>query len=274
MELNFTKLQGAENDFIILEGETAPPLSGEQVRFLCHRRRGVGGDGVVILTKKDRWTMTIYNADGTRAGMCGNATRCVGLYLDRTGRLEGSSFELDTADGIKTVRIEERGDVYRVQVDLGKVRWNPEEVPVLLEGSPVLDREIEADGETLSVCALSLGNPHCVYFTDDLSDRRVGTLGPLLESHPLFPDRCNVEFVQVLNRGEARVRVWERGCGETSACGTGAAAVCAAASETGRTGRKIDIHMPGGILTLERTGDDRMIKTGPAAWVYSGRVAL
>ncbi len=273
MELNFTKLQGAQNDFIFLEGDQLP-LTGEQIRRLCHRRRGIGADGIVLLSPGERWTMSIWNGDGSPAGMCGNAARCAALYLDRTGCLRGDRFELNTADGIKEVIIKEQGEVYRVQVDLGPVRWNPEEVPVLFTGHPFLEREIEVNGTTLRVSALSLGNPHCVWFTDDLSDDNINTLGPALENHPLFPDRCNVEFARVLSKSEVQVRVWERGCGETPACGTGAAAVCAAANETGRTGRKILCRMPGGTLEMERVASGRILKTGPAEWSFAGRIAL
>ena len=273
MELNFTKLAGAGNDFIFIEQEKMS-LSPEEIRRLCARRFGAGADGVVNISRRENWTMEIWNADGTLAGMCGNALRCTALYLDWKGYIREDTVDIDTEDGLKRVEILERGRTYRVRADLGKIRWNPEDVPVKLEGSPVIDREISVNGKKISICAVSMGNPHCVYFTDDLSDANVLTLGPLLEHHPLFPDRCNVEFTRIIGPDEAEVRVWERGCGETMACGTGSAAVCAAASESGRTGKSLLCHMRGGDLTLERTEDGRILKTGPAELVYRGTAEL
>ena len=273
MELSFTKMSGAGNDFVFIERDEMP-LSPEEIRRICARRFGAGADGVVNISRRDSWTMEVWNSDGSLAGMCGNALRCTALLLDRKGCLTGDGADIDTADGIKRVAIAERGRIYRVRADLGKIRWKPEEIPVRLEGTPVMNREITLRGQKLSICAVSMGNPHCVLFTDDLSDEYFYTLGPLLENHPLFPDRCNVEFTRIMGNGEAEVRVWERGCGETMACGTGASAVCAAASETGRTGGILLCHMRGGDLTLERTKDDRILKTGPAELIYRGVMDL
>lgn len=276
MLIDFTKAEGAGNDFIILPPGTAP-LTKETTQRLCDRHKGIGADGIVYLDKRDNWTMTIYNADGSLAGMCGNATRCAALYLREKEGFGDAILPLDTEDGIKEVTLlPSTGDEgFRARVNLGQPRFAPADIPVKLPGDCIQDREISAKGQTFSITTVSMGNPHCVIFGDAsiLEDDFFLTWGPVLEKHEIFPDRCNIEFVQLLSPSEVNVRVWERGCGETQACGTGAAAICAAGEKTGRTGSTVLIHMPGGDLTLEKTGKG-IFKTGPASLVFHGSIEL
>jgi len=288
MDLKFTKMQGAGNDFIFMTDAAGTAAAGEAglnrlARELCSRHYGIGADGLILLKPEQPAGgvigMRIINSDGSEAAMCGNAVRCAAVYLREKGDVPSGPVRLSTPGGLKEAEITAGpGGRPAVRVDMGPVCWSPGEIPVSLSGrefppggeEKILDREIEVHGRIFRVTCLSMGNPHCVVFTDDLSDRFIREWGPRFETHPLFPDRINTEFVRVLSPGEVRVRVWERGCGETLACGTGAAAVCAAGSETRRTGRRILCRMAGGDLLLERTSGGRILKTGPAEIVYEG----
>jgi diaminopimelate epimerase len=282
--ISFTKMEGAGNNFIFLNQAQAEEIRSRfdsqgwivLVRAICDRHKGVGADGVVILTCKQHWTMEIFNADGSLAGMCGNATRCAALYLRENEGFYGSILSLDTADGIKEVTLLSDSP-FQARVNLGQPRFLPRDIPVNLSGENVLDRGITLQNRKFIISAVSMGNPHCVIFSDvntkpdeDIfGDDFFLTWGSRLEKYELFPEGSNVEFVQILSPSEVKVRVWERGCGETQACGTGGAAIYAAGTETGRLEKKIICHMPGGDLLLERT-DRGIFKTGPASTVFTG----
>lgn len=280
--MKFTKMHGAGNDFIVLDclAETLEN-PGTHAKKWCDRHFGIGADGLVLILPSTAgdFAMEIYNADGSRAVMCGNATRCVASYLHDRGLTPSGRIRLETGDGIKTLVLStDGGGETSVRVDLGIPRWDPASVPVLLGGDRVIARTIDVDGTKVDVSCLSMGNPHCVVFTDDLSDGMVLGFGPKIERHPVFPDRTNVEFVRVISRTEVQVRVWERGCGETLACGTGSAAVCAAGFANGLTDRRIACRMTGGKLDVELVGgsegEERIFMSGPAVEVFGGEMKI
>jgi diaminopimelate epimerase len=217
--------------------------------------------------------MRIFNADGSEAEMCGNGLRCVAKYAYDHGLVEALGITVETGAGLLPVEMftNAAGRVDRVRVNMGRPRLTRAEIP--LSGPPeqrVIDQELAVLDRTLRITCVSMGNPHCVVFVDDLTNFPVATYGPAVEHHPLFPRRTNVEFVQVLSAGEVRQRTWERGAGETLACGTGAAAATVAGLLTGRTGNRLLNHMAGGDLEMAWDGDGEVFMTGPAVEVFTG----
>jgi diaminopimelate epimerase len=275
--LEFAKYHGTGNDFIMVEdlpGQlTIPP---ETVVALCDRRFGVGADGVIRVTKAEDadFSMEYHNADGTRDQMCGNGIRCLGRFVRDRGLTDKTELAVATRDGLKHLTLHlESGVVRSVTVDMGSPSFERSAIP--MKGPPsetFLMQPVSAGGRSFTGTALYMGNPHLVLFLDeDPSEVAVQTIGPELETSETFPERTNVEFVKVAgDRLEARV--WERGVGETVACGTGACAVVIAANEAGSVGRKAAVRFPGGVLEVERTADDRVLLTGPAERVFEGSV--
>ena len=258
--LPFSKLHGTANDFIYVDARAGFPGDPAAVaRRLCDRRRGIGADGLILLlpsTGADA-AMAIYNSDGSRAEMCGNGIR-----------------GLETDAGVKTLALHLKdGKVARVTVDMGTPEWEGRAIPVDADG-PVIERPLEVDGRTWTVTCVSMGNPHCVVFVDDVEALPLETLGPKFEHHPFFPRRVNTEFVRVDGREHVTMRVWERGAGETMACGTGACAVGVVAARTGRTERHLSVRLPGGPLVIDWRTDDRVLMTGDAVWVFDGLVEV
>jgi diaminopimelate epimerase len=278
--MHFTKMQGAGNDYIYVDcfAEPVPPNIPDLARRISDRRFGVGGDGLILICPTDRADaeMRMFNADGTPAEMCGNGIRCVAKYVYDHGICRRESLQIESAGRVLALELEvEHGVVQRVRVDMGPPILIPEQIPTTLRGpgpsDAVVDLPIEVAGREVRVTCVSLGNPHCVVFVDELSDDWVLGIGPKLEVDPRFPKRVNVEFVKLIGHGEVRQRTWERGSGETLACGTGASAVCVAGVLTGRTDRDLLIHLSGGDLSLEWNGaDNQVYKTGPAVEVFSG----
>ena len=274
--MRFVKMHGAGNDYVYVDALGAPPPADlpELARRISHRRFGVGSDGLIVIrpSEKADARMQMFNADGSESGMCGNGIRCVAKYLHDRGYVSGRSMTIETGRGVlplEIVRIE--GSTTFVRVDMDRPRFEPEQIPTSLPGTPVVDRPLEVDGRSLRVTCLSMGNPHCVLFVDRLSDDLVHGIGPKIEHHPAFPERTNVAFVERISPTEVRQRTWERGSGETWACGTGASAVCVAGVLTGRTGRKITVHLIGGDLELEwDEATDHVWMTGPAVEVFEG----
>ena len=258
--MHFDKYNGLGNDFIFLDGNTARAVQNPSslAKELCHRRLGIGADGLVLLLPSQTADikMRIFNADGSEAEMCGNASRCVPLHLRRTGQTTKKNITLETLAGLIHTKV--------VDVDQNLVRVNM--------GAPrsCNIKRVELNGQGFEGTAVSMGNPHFVIFTNDISQIDVATLGPQLETHPAFPQKTNVEFVQVLSRDRVRMRVWERGSGETLACGTGACAALAVACVTGRCGMSADIEQLGGTLRVTWESDGHIYQEGPAEFVFDG----
>lgn len=272
----FVKMQGAGNDYIYFdcfegEPEDIPALA---VR-LSDRHKGIGGDGLVLICRSDAADakMRMFNADGSEGNMCGNAIRCVGKYLYDENVCRKEELSVETKSGIKYLRLYiENGKVRRVRVDMGKADFDPKSLPVLLEGEAV-DRPVKIAGGLHRITCVSMGNPHCVLFEDpDGAD--LERIGPLFENDPLFPERVNTEFVKVIGKNALKMRVWERGSGETMACGTGACAAAAAACACGKCDAAQDIlvKLRGGDLVIHV--GETVFMTGEAEKVFSGEVEI
>ncbi len=273
--MKFTKMHGAGNDYVYVDCTAAPVDDPSRLAVaVSDRHFGVGSDGLVLICPSEAadFRMRMFNADGSEAQMCGNASRCVGKYVYDKGLTRKKSITLETLAGIKRLDLMtgERGDIDRVRVDMGIPALAPEEIPVKTSGI-VLDMSIEAEGQTFPISCVSMGNPHAVIFVEDVDAVDLQRIGPAIEHHPLFPERTNVEFVQMLRSDRMKIRVWERGAGETLACGTGACASLVAAALRNRCGRKATALLRGGELEIEWDMKTlHVFMTGPAAMVFEG----
>ena len=279
--MHFTKMHGAGNDYIYVDcfAEQLPADIPDLARRVSDRRFGVGGDGLILICPSERADaeMRMFNADGSYSEMCGNGIRCVAKYVYDHGVSRRNPLQIESGGQLFTLELTlSRGSVASVRVDMGEPILTPERIPTTLrspEGpeSPVIDVPIAVDGREFRVTTVSMGNPHCVTFVDEVTDDWVLGIGPQLEVDTRFPRRVNCEFVKVIGRNELQQRTWERGSGETLACGTGACAVCVAGVLTGRSDRNVVIHLPGGDLSIEwREDDNHVHMTGPAVEVFSG----
>lgn len=215
--------------------------------------------------------MRMFNADGSESEMCGNGVRCVAKYVYDHGIAQQQNLKIETGAGVLSLDLEITGQkVSQVRVNMGKPILTSAEIPTLLPGDPPVNADLDLGEETLQVTCVSMGNPHCVTFVESLSDHWVHGIGPQVEVHPMFPRRVNAEFIEVISPTELKMRVWERGSGETQACGTGACASAVAGVLTGRTDRNVLIHLPGGDLRLEWSDSDEVFMTGPAVEVFQG----
>lgn len=277
MRVKFSKMQGCGNDYIYFCQPAIFENTPELARRLSDRHFGIGADGLVFILPSETadFQMRMFNADGSEGSMCGNAARCIAKYVFERGLCNKSKINLETKSGMKILDLDVvENQVRTVTVNMGPPEFEPGRIPVLLTNNPIVNHPIKIGTEAFNITCLSMGNPHCVIFTDEISDRLVHELGPQLEKHEIFPNRTNVEFVKVVDKAELNVRVWERGSGETLACGTGAAAVCVAANLNNLTDRTVKIHLPGGDLTLEWRADNNVYKTGPAEFVFDGHIDL
>ena len=277
--MKFTKMQGCGNDYIYVNcfEETVPDPSGTSI-CLSDRHFGVGGDGLVLISPSDTadFDMDMYNADGSRSGMCGNAIRCVGKYVYDRGLTEKKVITVSTQTGVKTLWLDvQYGAVQTVRVCMGKPDFRPEAVPVAGEGDSFLRQDITVLGETWNVSAVSVGNPHCVTYVDDPYALDFERIGPAFENHPVFPARVNTEFIQIIDAHTLKMRVWERGSGETFACGTGASAALAVTAKLGLCADEADLILRGGTLHIEWDREtDLLYMTGPATFVFDGEVEI
>ncbi|MCC9602429.1 diaminopimelate epimerase [Stieleria sp. JC731] len=279
--MNITKMHGAGNDYVYIDcfSQAVPENLPELAQKISHRHFGVGGDGLVLIRPSEvaDARMQMFNADGSESEMCGNAIRCVAKFIYDHGINSSKSLNIETGAGILKLDCETDDDglVSQVTVDMGPPELVGPKVPTTISGDEqghVIDVPVEFAGQTFKVTCVSMGNPHCVIFVPEATDELVLGLGPKIETDPRFPNRINVEFVEVISPTEVRQRTWERGSGETWACGTGASAVCVAGVLSGRTERQILNHLLGGDLTLrwdETSG--HVIKTGPATEIFSGQ---
>jgi diaminopimelate epimerase len=272
--MRFTKMHGAGNDYVYVNcfEEPVPADLPALAKTMSHRRFGVGADGLILIRPSSvaDARMQMFNADGSEAEMCGNGIRCVAKYVYDRGLSRRETLTIETKAGVLTLAVEASGgSVHRVRVDMGEPVLEAERIPTRLQGRPIADHELTVGGRTVSVTCVSMGNPHCVVFVSQASDDLVLGLGPKIETDDRFPARTNVEFVEVLSPREVRQRTWERGSGETWACGTGASAVCVAGVLTRRTERKVVSHLLGGDLEWS-AADNHVYMTGPAEEVFSG----
>ncbi len=281
--LQFTKMHGAGNDYVYINGfdQTLPSDLESLAIRMSDRRFGVGGDGLILILPSDQADarMRMFNADGSESEMCGNGIRCVAKYVYDHGIAKKESMKIETGAGTLSLEVVvENGQVEFVTVDMGPPRLKGEEIPTTLETNAdgrVINVPFPMAGVSLYATCVSMGNPHCVLFVPDATDELVLKIGPMIERDDRFPKRTNVEFVEVLSRGEVRQRTWERGSGETWACGTGASAVCVAGVLTGRTERSILNHLTGGDLRLRwDESSDHVFMTGPAVEVFTGLWSL
>ena len=280
MKLHFTKMHGCGNDYIYINSFDRDIDSPESLSvFLSDRHTGVGGDGMVLILRSDiaDAKMRMFNYDGSEAGMCGNAIRCVAKYLYDNNMIRKPHMRIETLSGVKDLYLSIKNDlVSSVKVDMGQAKLRPEEVPVNLTGDNVIARPVTiADhaGQDYAVTCVSMGNPHAVVFCENVDTFDMHGIGPLFENHPLFPDRVNAEFVELVGRNHLKMRVWERGSGETQACGTGACASAVAAVLNGYcdTGADIKVQLPGGNLIIHYT-DETVFMTGGCVKVFDGTV--
>lgn len=259
--LAFIKMHGAGNDYVYIDTFDGKQIGDAEslARLVSHRRYGIGGDGMILIHPSDvaDARMQMHNADGSQGEMCGNGIRCVAKYLYDEGLVSKPQLTIETGAGILTLSLEmdDSDRVHEVTVNMGPPRLEAQEIPsTIQESGPIVNVPVEFDGQTFDVTCVSMGNPHCVIFVPSATDDLVLGVGPIIESDPRFPKRTNVEFVEVISRSEVRQRTWERGSGETWACGTGASAVCVAGVLTGRTDTKILNHLVGGDLRLHYDG--------------------
>ncbi|HHY31813.1 MAG TPA: diaminopimelate epimerase [Firmicutes bacterium] len=276
----FVKMHGIGNDFVIFDLTTpGAPIDldatrwGDAARRLCDRHKGVGADGIVLILPSERADvrMRIFNSDGSEAEMCGNASRCVAVYARGAGLVSGPTVSIEARKACVRAEVVEAGEFAgQVRVDMGLPSFRPEDVPVLAAGSAVVGRSDVLTVADFEITCVSMGNPHCVIFVPDVAGVDLDRLGPAIEHDPAFPNRTNVEFVQVNGANDLIVRVWERGAGATLACGTGACASLVAAAERGYSARSARVHLPGGTLFIEWSRDGHVLMTGPATRVFSG----
>ena len=275
MELKFTKMQGCGNDYVYIStfDQTVEDLSSV-AKKLSDRHFGIGGDGVIFVCPSDvaDGKMRMFNEDGSEGRMCGNGVRCVAKFLYDHGLARKETLTVETLSGIKTITLTmESGEVVGATVDMGKTETNPSQIPVLLEGEEIINRPITVGDREYRITCVSMGNPHCVIFTDDVRSIPLEKIGPLFECNPLFPESVNTEFIRVIDRTHLEMRVWERGSGETLACGTGACASVVAAVKNGYCDKNtpITVTLLGGDLRIVYE-DETVLMEGPARTVFEG----
>lgn len=280
--MKFTKMHGIGNDYVYVncfkEKIANPP---EVSKYVSDRHFGIGSDGLIMInpSKVADFEMEMYNADGSRAEMCGNGIRSVAKYVYDYGLTDKTSISVETLAGIKYLDLTiENGKVALVKVDMGKPELNPANIPIVMEdenADKVVDELITVDGEEYRMTGVSMGNPHTIVYIDDVKGLEIEKVGPKFENHERFPKRINTEFVKVLDRNTAEMRVWERGSGETLACGTGACAVAVACILNGLTEDKVTVKLLGGDLQIEWDREaDHVYMTGPATVVFDGEIEL
>lgn len=279
MTINFLKMHGLGNDYIYVDCLDKPLDNASELAVrLSDRHFGIGADGLVLIqpSRTGDFRMEMYNRDGSRGLMCGNAIRCVGKYLYDSRHTAKKELVIETDSGLRHLKLHITGGyTEQVSVDMGKPVFDPGRIPVLWPQSQAIGIPVNAAGREYHLTCLSMGNPHAVLFTDDVENLDLPVLGPIFENHPLFPERVNTEFIRVLDRGNLRMRVWERGSGETMACGTGACAALVAAVVNDLCAREAVVHLNGGNLHISwPEAGSSVVMTGPATFVYSGKIEV
>lgn len=279
--MKFTKMHGCGNDYIYVDGskEQIPAEDKpELVKRLSDRHFGIGGDGVIFInpSKEADFEMEMYNMDGTRAEMCGNGIRCVAKFVYDKGLTDQRTVSIVSCGKVKYLELNvENGKVSTVKVNMGAPVLKASDIPVIADGEEVISEQIEVGGENYKMTCVSMGNPHAVVFVDDVASLPLEKIGPLFENHARFPKRINTEFVKVLDSETIEMRVWERGTGETLACGTGACASVAACILNGLTGEEVTVKLLGGNLQIRWDRSENLVyMTGPASTVFEGEIEL
>ncbi len=280
MKFSFTKMHGTGNDYVYVDlFQQKLENQAEVAKVVSDRHFGIGADGLICIAPSETadCRMIMYNADGSEGAMCGNGIRCVAKYVYDHGIVRKDHMSVETKSGIKQLELTvEDGKAVYVKVNMGEVVLKPSEIPVQAEGEDFIARQIEAGGENYTVTCVSMGNPHCVVFTEGIDGMDLEKTGPLFENHPLFPDRINTEFVEVLDDHTLKMRVWERGSGETISCGTGTCAATVAAVLNGHCprGEEIEVRIRGGALYDTYLENGEVLMKGPATEVFQGEIEI
>lgn len=277
--MKFTKMHGIGNDYVYVNCfEESVKNPAEVSKFVSNRHFGIGSDGLILISPSAiaDFRMSIYNADGSQAEMCGNGIRCVAKYVYDYGLTDKTEISVETLAGIKYLRLQvENGKVASVEVNMGAPILEPKEIPVAVEESPVVNVPVEVKGKIYHMTCVSMGNPHAIIFMNNVKDLDIAAIGPYFENHTVFPKRTNTEFVEVLDRNTVNMRVWERGSDETLACGTGACATTVACILNDKTENEVTVHLLGGDLKIRWDREaNQVYMTGPATVVFDGEITL
>lgn len=278
--MKFTKMQGIGNDYIYVNCFEEKVDDPERVsQIVSDRHFGIGGDGLVLIMPSDKadFRMRMFNADGSEGNMCGNATRCIGKFVYDNGLTNKTEITLETKSGIKYLTLyPENGKVKTVLVNMGKAVLTPADIPMKAEGESFINKPIEVLGSEVYITAVSMGNPHAVTYVDDVMSLDLEKIGPAFENHPIFPERVNTEFIKILDSHTIQMRVWERGSGETWACGTGACAAAVASVKNGyfKNGEEITVKLRGGDLFITYNTDGTVLMRGAAETVFTGEIDI
>ncbi|MGM0365351.1 MAG: diaminopimelate epimerase [Actinomycetota bacterium] len=277
-EISFSKLNGQGNDFILIDDTHRNiDLDSKQIARMCDRHFGIGADGLIIVQQSDiaDYRMAYSNADGSVAEMCGNGIRCMARFLYEAGICTQKEIEIETLAGIKKITMETTGGrVGKIRVNMGKPAFKPSQIPADIDGEEVFGYSLKAEGKVFSINLVSMGNPHCIVLTEKekLAAIDLKKWGPALENHPAFPRKINVEFISIAGSREVEMRVWERGVGETLACGTGACAAAVAAVKTGKVKtKKVEVRVPGGVLGIIWDDEGFVYLEGTVSYVFDGK---
>lgn len=277
--MKFTKMHGIGNDYVYVNGfEEKVENKPEVAKMVSDRHFGIGSDGIIFINPSDKadFEMEMYNSDGSRAEMCGNGIRCVAKYVYDFGLTNKEKISIDTLAGVKYLDLKvENGKVSEITVDMGEPELIAKNIPIISENEKVISEDITVDGKTYQITGVSMGNPHAIVYYDGIQDMKIEEIGPKFECHERFPRRINTEFVEVIDRSHVSMRVWERGAGETLACGTGACAVAVACVLNGLTETEVRVTLLGGDLTIRWDKEsNHVFMTGPAETVYTGEILL
>lgn len=276
--MQFTKMHGCGNDYVYVDCTKTMIENADKLAIkVSDRHFGIGSDGLILIASSDvaDFQMIMYNADGSRGEMCGNGIRCVGKFVYDKGLTTKKNITVETLGGIKTLELHTEDDkVKSVRVDMGSPEFTAKKIPVISDEEKMMGKDIEVNGETYNVDCISMGNPHCVVrMEEDVRELELEKIGPNFENHKLFPNKINTEFINILDEGRVRMRVWERGSGETLACGTGACAVAVSCIVNGLVSSPVDVELIGGYLTIEyNQNEDVVYMSGPAEIVFEGEI--
>lgn len=277
--MEFTKMQGCGNDYVYVNGfENKIDNPNKLSEIVSDRHFGIGSDGLIVINPSEKadFKMSMYNADGSEGKMCGNGIRCVAKYVYDNKMTDKTTITVETLSGIKTLELNVKNDkVETVKVNMGTPILLPKDVPVVSDKDKVVDKPIVIDDKEYRITCVSMGNPHAITFIENTDDLEIETIGPKFENNPIFPDRVNTEFIQVLDRNTVKMRVWERGSGETFACGTGACATVVACVLNGLTDDKVTVKLLGGDLFIEYNREENTVyMTGPAKVSFTGKIEV
>lgn len=277
--MEFTKMQGCGNDYVYVNGfENKIDNPNKLSEIVSDRHFGIGSDGLIVINPSEKadFKMSMYNADGSEGKMCGNGIRCVAKYVYDNKMTDKTTIAVETLSGIKTLELNVKNDkVETVKVNMGTPILLPKDVPVVSDKDKVVDEPIVIDDKEYRITCVSMGNPHAITFIENTDDLEIETIGPKFENNPIFPDRVNTEFIQVLDRNTVKMRVWERGSGETFACGTGACATVVACVLNGLTDNKVTVKLLGGDLFIEYNREENTVyMTGPAKVSFTGKIEV